>query len=67
MTDQQRRVADLVADGWQDKQIAAQLGVSTQRVRQIITEIANAWQLNRARNVRVQIARRVACPIRTAS
>ena len=62
LTRRQERVALLIAEGWQDKQIAALLGVRPQTIRQVVMRIAIVWRLDRARNIRVQIARRVACP-----
>lgn len=58
MTGQQRRVAELVADGLTDKQIAAVIEKSPQRVRQLIDQIATALRLDRSRNLRTQIAER---------
>ncbi len=60
LTPRQQEVAELIATGRTDKQIAAALGISTRRVRQIVRAIAAAWKLERSGNVRVQIARRAA-------
>lgn len=60
LTDQQATVARLVGDGYSNKQIAAQIGRKPARVEQLIAEIRDAWQLDRSRNLRTQIARHVA-------
>lgn len=59
LTNQQYRVARLVADGKTDRQIAAALGIEEQTVRFHIWRIALAWQLDPQGNTRVQIATRV--------
>lgn len=59
LTDRQREVAELIAGALPVKAIGPQLGVSERRVRHIIDEIAVAWQLDAARDFRVQIAVRV--------
>lgn len=56
LTDRQREVAQLVADGIPVKAIGPRLGVSERRVRHIIDEIAIAWDLDASRDSRIQIA-----------
>lgn len=57
LTPHQREVADLVAAGKTDKEIAAALGIGKHGVWFHIRSIAKAWELRG--NVRVQIALRV--------
>lgn len=57
LTPREVSVAALVAEGLTDKQIAGQLGIAENTVGNHITHITEALQLNRQRNVRVQIAR----------
>lgn len=56
----ERRIAECIASGLTDKQIAADVGLSTARVRQLLERIARKWSLDRSRSMRVQIATRVA-------
>lgn len=60
LTSRQLQVAQLVRDGWTDKQIAAKLGVTQQRVSRLVWQIVKAWELDTERDVRVQIALRAA-------
>jgi DNA-binding NarL/FixJ family response regulator len=60
LTPQQSRVARYVALGWTDKQISAEIGKSRARVRQLIGQIAAKLNLDRSRNLRTQIAQRLA-------
>lgn len=60
LTERQQDVARLVAKGKQNKDIAAELGISVRRVEQIITRIAQVWQLDADLSYRVQIANRAA-------
>lgn len=52
-------VARLIAEGYTDKQVGALLEppINQQRVCQIVERIARAWDLDRQRDVRRQIAR----------
>ncbi len=59
LTDQQRRVAELVAEGFTDREIGEVIRVRKSRVWIIVHQIADLWGLNTDRNVRVQIALRV--------
>lgn len=59
LTKRQQEVARLVADGWADKQIATELGINEETVGYHVGRIVMAWNLDRSRNVRVQIAQRV--------
>lgn len=52
-------VARLIADGYTNKQIVATLGISKQRVSQIVNHIAELWELDCARDIRIQIATRL--------
>ena len=56
LTDRQRDVAHLVAEGLSDKGIALSLGISERRVRQIIGRLVVVLALDPTRNTRVQIA-----------
>lgn len=60
LTLRQQQVAELVAQGWTDKQIAASLTISDRRVREIIARLATLWDLDTERDIRVQIAQRAA-------
>lgn len=53
-----RQVARLVARALLDKQIAAELRISEGQVGRIVGEIADAWNLERDKSIRVQIANR---------
>lgn len=57
LTDRQRQVAQLVAEGLSDKEIATALGVCERRVRQIIGRLVVLLELDPMRNTRVQLAR----------
>lgn len=60
LTERQMQVAQLVAIGFLDKQIAQQLGVEEQTVRFHVSRIAEEWGIDgEQRNIRVQITRRV--------
>lgn len=56
LTDRQKEVAGMIADGYTDKQIQAHLGVSASTLRCHIELIVARWDLDRSRNIRVQIA-----------
>ena len=60
LSSREAEVAGLVAQGYTDKQIAAELGVTPRWVRRLVQRIATRWQLDGERDVRVQIARRMA-------
>jgi DNA-binding NarL/FixJ family response regulator len=60
LTPMQRHVAMLVGDGHTNKQIAAALLVHPSRIRCVVGRIAVVWQLDRAKDLRVQIANRLA-------
>lgn len=57
LSDRQRDVARLVADGWTDKHIAALLGISDRRVRRIVTRLAAIAKADSSRDTRVQLTR----------
>lgn len=57
LTPQQLRVAELVARGRTDKQIAAKLGIGEDTVAFHIRRIVVAWKLETSSNRRVQITR----------
>lgn len=50
-------IAQLVADGRSDKQIAARVHLSTHMVRVHLDAIAFLCEVDRSRNIRVQIGR----------
>lgn len=52
-------VAELVAEGLTDKQIAGQLQISTRTVAYHIDRLCTDWDIDRSLNIRVQITRRV--------
>lgn len=56
-------VAELVAEGLTDKQIAVRLTLSVPTVRYHVAQLCEAWDLDHGRNLRVQITRRVLGPI----
>lgn len=56
LTARQLAVALLVADGFTDKQIAARLEISDETVAFHVHNIADRIGVDRARNIRVQIA-----------
>lgn len=58
LTEKQWRVAGLVADGLTDKQISETLGISERGANAFVQRIAFVWQLDPAKNLRVQISRR---------
>lgn len=60
LTQRQQQVAGLVAEGYQVKEIAGELGVSVRRIEQIISRIAKVWELDPKRSYRIQIAKRAA-------
>lgn len=53
------RVADLVADGHNDKQIGAILGITDKGVSYHVRKLVVAWHLDPGKDVRVLIALRV--------
>jgi DNA-binding NarL/FixJ family response regulator len=52
-------VAALIAEGMSDKEIAGRLGISHKTVEYHVGLLIDNWQLDRKRNVRVQITRHV--------
>lgn len=59
LTTRQMSVAVLLSQGYTDKQIAATLTISVQRVAQLVAEIAQRMEgLDRDRDTRIQIATR---------
>lgn len=58
LTLRQMSVASLLAEGYTDKQIAATLEISIQRVGQLVGEIGVRMELDRDRDTRIQIATR---------
>lgn len=56
----QMSVAVLLSQGFTDKQIAATLEISVQRVAQVVGEIGMRMALNPDRDTRIQIATRFA-------
>jgi DNA-binding NarL/FixJ family response regulator len=56
LTDRQLEVARLISDGLTDKQIAAALGVTKQRIGQIVDSIRGKLNLPGNRNTRTLIA-----------
>lgn len=56
LTSRQLQVAQLVRDGWTDKQIAAELQISKQRVSRLIASIAHRLDIDPARDARTLIA-----------
>ena len=56
LTTRQREVAELIADGYTDKQIMALLELSAAAVRCHVDALVAKMRLNRTRNLRVQIA-----------
>lgn len=59
LTARSYRVAELVAAGHTDKAIAAELQISEDGVEYHVRQIVVAWALDKNRNIRVQITRRV--------
>lgn len=59
LSPRETEIARLIADGFTDKQICAQLHISHQRVSHVVNKLATKWDLDRSRNLRVQIARRL--------
>lgn len=59
LTPRQHRVACMIAEGLTDRQMAAQLGISEDGVADFVRKIATTWNIDRSRNIRVQIAVRV--------
>ena len=59
-TDRESQVAELLAAGYTDKQIGTALGLSRQRISQIVARIAYKLRIDRLSNVRASIAQRVA-------
>lgn len=58
LTPRRFRVAELVALGWTDKQIAADMRISVGAVEAHVGRICKAWELDPSKNRRVQITRR---------
>lgn len=57
LTERQRQIAELVAEGYTNQQIAGQLGISMRRVQGLLPVIAKKLEVvHRDRDVRVQIA-----------
>lgn len=56
LTDRQRQVAQLVADGFTNKVIAVLLGVSDRRVRVLVSSIAFRIDAEPGKDERVEIA-----------
>lgn len=52
------QVARLIAGALLNKQIAAELRISQGQVKRIVADIVQAWQLDRDKSIRVQIANR---------
>lgn len=59
LTPQQFRVAELVANGLTDKEIAGRLTVSRSCIAFHVRRIALRWNLDKQRDARVQITRRI--------
>lgn len=57
LTSRQLQVAQLVRDGWTDKQIAAELQISKQRVSRLIASIAQRLDIDSSRDARTLIAK----------
>lgn len=55
----QQRVAELVAEGLTDKQIAQTLAISPMTVSYHIARLCDCWKIDKGRNIRVQITRHV--------
>lgn len=55
LTDRQQEVARLVAQGYTDKQIGAELGLSPRTIEYHVSQIVKRWKLDVSLNVRVQI------------
>jgi DNA-binding NarL/FixJ family response regulator len=53
------QVAARVADGDTDKQIATALRIEVETVRYHIRRLCAEWAIDRTRNIRVQITRRL--------
>ncbi len=54
-----RRVVELTVEGFTAKQVAAMTGRSTGTVAHHLRLVSAAWGLDRSRNLRVQLARRI--------
>lgn len=54
-----QEVAELVAEGLTDKEIAQVLAISPKTVGYHIARLCDCWQIDKARNIRVQITRHV--------
>ena len=59
LTRRQYQVAECIALAMLDKQTSAVLGIQVKTIKVNVGLIAAAWQLDRTRNLRVQIARRI--------
>ncbi len=55
-----RRIVELIVEGHSVKAVATMTGRSQATVNYHLRRAADAWQLDRSRNLRVQLARRVA-------
>lgn len=60
LTPRQGEVAALIGSSFTNKQIAARLSISLRQVEEHVSAIAITWDLDRSKNLRVQIALRVA-------
>lgn len=58
LTQRQLEVAQLVADGLTDKQIAAALKISKRAANAHVQRIALTWRLDASKDLRVQISKR---------
>lgn len=59
LTFRQERIAVLIAQGYPDKRIAQQLGISEHTVGYHVGLIAKHWRLDPELNTRTQIAQRI--------
>lgn len=57
LTDRQREVARMVADGLTNKTIAGLLGISDRRVQAIVSSVVYLLGIDGAKDERVEIAR----------
>lgn len=57
ISDRQRRIAECIAIGLSDKQIAARESIALDTVTYHVSQIARVWALDTTRNVRVMITR----------
>lgn len=59
LTNRQLEVAILVAEGLSDKEIAMILQITEDTVAYHVSRIQKRWQLDKGKNTRVQITRRI--------